>query len=212
MGAVVEVCWGMRVRRRMQRLYHLIPLDLWGSYQGVTVYLELSASGTEISLKRFIFFVRHPQCYAYVKSVTDRAQNFRTSNGRKQDLILKVSSLIGKIEIEPHFYEYSPKLLRPGFRESAQRRLQRGKLQGEARAQLQTAFPGVVLGTSKKNSYSAFLTPSRKDVSVLREVRAGGIVSPNPEIQADCTIDESQVIIPSLQFLGEVLFHRYHFD
>jgi hypothetical protein len=143
MRAVVEVCWGFRVHQLMQTLCNLQQLTLWGEYRDVTLHLEFS--NDQKSLKRFLLFVRHPQSYAHVKSTTERAQEFRTRNGRVQDLKLKVASLLGNIEIEPHFYEYGPGLLTK-FKETGDRRARREKMRGEARAQLRAFSQKFLLG------------------------------------------------------------------
>ncbi|KAJ5818857.1 hypothetical protein N7474_004448 [Penicillium riverlandense] len=190
MGAVVEVRWGSRVRERMKNLSQLVPLTLWGQYKDVTLHLELS--GDKKSLKRFLLFVRHPQCYAYVESSTERAQAFRTRNGRKQDLLLKVAAHLANIQIEPHFYEYSPRLIK-GFRETAERRLKREMLQGQARAQLRATFPNAILVTEKKLPRLDITTDDRNGVSAMKGFRAGLVSSTiNPESRGNLTVDKVQ--------------------
>ncbi|KAL2861591.1 hypothetical protein BJX68DRAFT_260407 [Aspergillus pseudodeflectus] len=40
MKAVVEICWGKSVRKRMLECVDLVPLPLWGEYKDVTLHLE----------------------------------------------------------------------------------------------------------------------------------------------------------------------------
>jgi hypothetical protein len=130
-----------------------------------------------------------------MKSVTERAQNFQTRNGRKQDLILKVASLLGSIQIEDQFYEYSPKLIK-GAHETTERRLRREELQGQARAQLRAAFPDILL--TEKTSHLIISKKDRKDISYINEFRAGLVsltTKPKVQAQADITVDKSQVRI-----------------
>jgi len=63
MQAVVEICWGSKVRSRMERLlkHRLVILPLWGEYDGVQLGLELSEDQKHLS--RFIIFVHHPQFF-----------------------------------------------------------------------------------------------------------------------------------------------------
>lgn len=71
MSAIVEICWGSHVRKRMLQLYDLVPLDLWGRYDGIRVYLEWEKGLNELSegatgsVSRFVIFVNHPQRMLY---------------------------------------------------------------------------------------------------------------------------------------------------
>ncbi|KAJ5272595.1 hypothetical protein N7478_007720 [Penicillium angulare] len=152
-------------------------------------------SDTGRIVKRFVVFVRHPLSYAYVKSTTERAKEFRIRSGRKQDLLLKVLALLGKIKIESHFYESSPRLLTPGFQETRDRRTGREKLEGKARAHLQADFPGVLLTPLKKFSCLAPPTPAKEEISVINEQRmlANLVVNPKPHVRANLTVNQIQV-------------------
>lgn len=193
MRAVVEVCWGFRVHQRMQTLCNLQQLTLWGEYRDVTLHLEFS--NDQKSLKRFLLFVRHPQSYAYVKSTTERAQEFRTRNGRVQDLKLKVASLLGNIEIEPHFYEYGPGLLTK-FKETGDRRARREKMRGEARAQLRAVFPEIPLRTESKLSPLATSAADQEELAMIDNFRAlwsSNAIS-TPQTEPDISVNEVQVM------------------
>jgi hypothetical protein len=74
MSATVEVVWGAPVRKSMKKFYDekncpLTELRLWGSYSGVSLFLEWSSPGeTDVAEKRLlrvIVFVMHPQVFLH---------------------------------------------------------------------------------------------------------------------------------------------------
>jgi hypothetical protein len=73
MGAVVDVCWGKYVKERMLVTRWLEPLQLWGDFQGVTIWLEwektIHSSGSD-HLIRFVVFVQHPEAMLYANKQT----------------------------------------------------------------------------------------------------------------------------------------------
>ncbi|OKL60187.1 hypothetical protein UA08_04921 [Talaromyces atroroseus] len=151
MAAVVELCWGANVKSRMHHCFpDLQPLPLWGRYEGVTLYLEhqKDQTGNCKSIRRFIIFVRPPQYFMYVFADTPGARRFRRYFGKEQDLHLEVAALLGNIAVSENFYESSPRLIQ-NLRIPKVVRLARDKLKGEARVQLETAFPGLDLAPVK---------------------------------------------------------------
>lgn len=166
MAAAVEICWGSNVRERMLRRLQntLCVLPLWGRYKGVTLYLELTKD--ETSVKRFIIFANHPQFFMFMKGTNVRAHAFRTEQGGRQDLLLEVASLLGKVVINPQFYQLSPLLLQP-FRPAKAIRDQRDAWKGQAYAELKSAFPGVEFFSSAQRT----LGISRRDHNELQDAR-----------------------------------------
>lgn len=64
-AAVVELCFGKAVEQRMRDLLgqRIQPLKLWGTYEGITLWLEFDRvlDGTcDTKLLRIILFVEHP--------------------------------------------------------------------------------------------------------------------------------------------------------
>ncbi|KAL2853342.1 hypothetical protein BJY01DRAFT_206864 [Aspergillus pseudoustus] len=62
MSAIVEICWGEDAWRKVKEAIptaRLIRFPLWGEHKDIRLYLELDNSGK--SLKRFVFWVHHPQ-------------------------------------------------------------------------------------------------------------------------------------------------------
>lgn len=149
MKAVVEICWGARVRACMMKNLgiNLEPLPLWGCYAGLTLYLELIGN----SLKRFVIFVAHPQRFMYVQSNGERAQSWRRRFGIEQDRVLQLGAQLGGIRIQPNFYESDPRLI-ANLRLTRKVRFQRNVWKSQALAQLKTAFPGAEF-TSYKSSH-----------------------------------------------------------
>lgn len=142
MKAVVEICWGPNVRKRMLRYLsnNIRILPLWGRYQGIELYLELSEDKS--SAKRFVVFVNHPQFFMFMKGTNTRARAFRAEQGARQDLLLEVAACLGNINIHLGFYTLDPRLLRP-FRPGKVTRDQIDVLKGQAYAELRVAFPKV---------------------------------------------------------------------
>lgn len=104
MNAVIDVCWGCAVKNRMLRTLKLEPLQLWGKFDQVQIFLEWKHDPGEIpndkQLVRFVVFVAHAEAMIYAT---------RTTLGRKQDLYLTAASRIGGLLIDEHFYEVNHK-------------------------------------------------------------------------------------------------------
>lgn len=138
MSAVVEICWGVNVRNRMKKLVDFSQLNLWGSYEGVELYLEFSSKGEQII--RFVLFVNHPQYFVYAGRTSEAGMNFRQTKARLQDLHLTAAARLGGMAIEEHFYE---SLHRPGSygKLTDQQKMVVQRLEAEAIAQLKEAVP-----------------------------------------------------------------------
>lgn len=141
MQAVVEICWGSKVRARMERLlkHRLVILPLWGEYDGVQLGLELSEDQKHLS--RFIMFVHHPQFFFRVKNQDKSIQPFRDSVGARQDISLKVAALLGGLLIPPKFYQESP-LLFQSLSLTKCAKSQRDSQKFQALIELETTFQG----------------------------------------------------------------------
>jgi hypothetical protein len=68
MVAPVETLYGNHVQQRMDQLIRPKSLDLWGSYEGITIYLEreFPEAGNPQNqgrLLRFLISAKHPQCF-----------------------------------------------------------------------------------------------------------------------------------------------------
>lgn len=68
MVAPVEVIYGNHVQQRMNQLIRPTYLDLWGSYEGITLHLEREFPGAgnpqnQGRLLRFLIYAKHPQCF-----------------------------------------------------------------------------------------------------------------------------------------------------
>lgn len=105
MSAIVEVCWGRCVRERMMQLCNLTPLQLYGPYKNVQIWLEWEADRSQPAqelwrIVRFLVFVQHPQRMLYRR---------RHTLGVLQDLHLTVAAKLAGVDIDEHFYEISHK-------------------------------------------------------------------------------------------------------
>ncbi|KID95203.1 hypothetical protein MAJ_08837, partial [Metarhizium majus ARSEF 297] len=94
MAAVVDVVRGAPVRERMKKTQRLEELQLWGQYQGVSIFLEWETSNSR--LRRFVVFVCHPEAMIYADP---------TTLGKKQDLHLQEAAKLAKMHIPDKFYE-----------------------------------------------------------------------------------------------------------
>lgn len=169
MQAVVVICWGAAVRKRLLgtankpgwfRNYEMVTL--WGRYGGIELFLELNADRK--SMKRFVLFVKHPSHFFYIQGDGDSAKKIRRTQGKPQDLALEVGAKIGQINLEPHFYELSPKLP-VSLCVSREVTRQRESWKGEAAAQLQRAFPSAELCSGKSHR-----GPRKQDPKALDEL------------------------------------------
>jgi hypothetical protein len=136
MKAVVEICWGKPVRKRMLECVDLVPLPLWGEYKDVTLHLEYENG----QLVRFVVFVYHPQFFCYRTTSSESGRKWRGLYGRQQDLLLTVAARLGGITYYTGFYEHQHN---PGAygRLSAEQRATKEHLIAEALAQLRIASP-----------------------------------------------------------------------
>lgn len=171
MRAVVVICWGSAVRRRLLGtskkagwFQNFQTLKLWGRYSGIEVFLELTANRK--SMKRFVLFVKHPSYFFYIQSDKDCARKLRRRQGRPQDLALEVAAKLGRIHIEPHFYESSPKL-RVRLSVPREVTMEREAWKGEAAAQLQRALPSAILSQEKSHRIRG---PRRRDQNALDDI------------------------------------------
>ncbi|KAF1963756.1 hypothetical protein CC80DRAFT_12593, partial [Byssothecium circinans] len=121
MAAKVEVVYGNKVRDRMSQIYDLEPLQLWGEYEGIVLYLEWLSIGTVFgkSLARLVVPAYHPQTFLSPGGARYSA---------RQDTILRVAhelaglaykdgfyknfntTMINKSGVRPHHYITSSKL------------------------------------------------------------------------------------------------------
>lgn len=212
MQAVVVICWGSAVRNRLLgnskksgwfQKYEM--LRLWGLFGGIELYLELNADKT--SMKRFVLFVKHPSYFFYIQSDKDCAKKFRQKQGKPQDLALEIAAKLGRIQIECHFYESSPRL-RVSLAIPQKLTMKREGWKGEAAAQLRCAFPGLEL--TQKNSHR-IRGARRRDqetldeiVSLMKDLNVGGVCMDRPKKSKPSTgledvaaIDKAQVMIKS---------------
>ncbi|KAG2415360.1 hypothetical protein HFD88_006551 [Aspergillus terreus] len=135
-----------------------------GRYSGIEVFLELTANRK--SMKRFVLFVKHPSYFFYIQSDKDCARKLRRRQGRPQDLALEVAAKLGRIHIEPHFYESSPKL-RVSLSVPREVTMEREAWKGEAAAQLQRALPSAILSQEKSHRIRG---PRRRDQNALDDI------------------------------------------
>ncbi|KAL3465027.1 hypothetical protein BJX64DRAFT_285894 [Aspergillus heterothallicus] len=140
MGAVVEICWGLHVKKRMLQCVKLVPLPLWGEYRGVTLFLELHADKSTAKLIRFVVFVYHPNFFVYRSTSIKPGQNWRHRFGREQDLLLAVAAKLGGIAIKEGFYEYLHNPRSYG-RLTSQQSITKDRLSAQALEELRIAAP-----------------------------------------------------------------------
>ncbi|KAL2824987.1 hypothetical protein BJY01DRAFT_256360 [Aspergillus pseudoustus] len=107
MKAVVEICWGAHVRKRMLEEVSLVPLPLWGEYKDITLFLEFLDNQDTTKITRFVMFVYHPGFFFYRLGNTESSRNWRNRFGREQDRLLAVAAKLGGIAIREGFYEYT---------------------------------------------------------------------------------------------------------
>ncbi|KAJ5084249.1 hypothetical protein NUU61_008828 [Penicillium alfredii] len=173
----------------MLQLVQLVALPLWGRYKGVKLFLELTEDRK--TLRRFVVFVRHPQSFFYVRGSTERTQAWRTHFGRPQDLLLSVAARLAGIQIEPHFYEFSPRLCQ---NLCVQRTVTQTReiWKAQARAQLKIAFPDACLSTEK--SRRIFVTrEDREGLPEVNQFMAGQITkSVNLSTRSEIADDKAQ--------------------
>ncbi|KAL1860398.1 hypothetical protein VTK73DRAFT_7365 [Phialemonium thermophilum] len=98
MSAVVDVCWGKCVQKRMLQTVSLERLQLWGPYKDVTLWLEWDdpRSQSDRHLVRFVLFVMHPEAMIFAD---------RSTLGKLQDIHLAVAARLGGITVDENYYE-----------------------------------------------------------------------------------------------------------
>ena len=138
MSAIVEICWGEVVWKKVEREGHLVRLPLWGKYKGVKLYLELEADGEK--LKRFVFWVHHPQWFfrPRVTPITNGVSD-RAIQASIQDTALGLAASLVDINIKANFYGQLPRKRYP--RLTKEQRDVREDLIDSAREELRAAFP-----------------------------------------------------------------------
>ena len=105
MGAPVAVVYGVPTWNRTLRYLEgkLQPLDLWGSYKGIRLFMEWDSAETadrtsERELKRFLVAAFHPQNLLRAWSRTFKS---------KQDKLLEVAYNLAHLQFAPRFFEES---------------------------------------------------------------------------------------------------------
>lgn len=103
MLAPVEVVYGVPTwKRTLQYLQgRLQPLDLWGSYKGIRLFLEWDSVETadrtsERQLQRFLIAAFHPQ---------NLLRGWSNSFKPAQDTLLEVAYSLAKVRFVPQFFE-----------------------------------------------------------------------------------------------------------
>lgn len=103
MLAPVEVVYGVPTWRRTQRYLQgkLRSLDLWGSYQGIRLFLEMDSVETadrtsERQLQRFLIAAFHPQ--NLLRAWSNR---FKPA----QDTLLEVAYRLAGVQFIPQFFQ-----------------------------------------------------------------------------------------------------------
>lgn len=213
MRAIVVICWGSAVRKRLLGtskkagwLQNFQVPRLWGRYSGAEVLLGLSPN--QKSMKRFVLFVKHPSYFFYIQSDSDSAREMRRKQGRPQDLALEVAAKLGRIQIESRFYELSPKLPMSLIvpREVT---MEREDWKGEAAAQLQRAFPSAVLSKNKSHRVRASRGRNQEAfdsiVPFMDQSNMGEVHVDGPVICSEVSRDSSGIDITNIT---QVSFRR----
>lgn len=138
MTAIVEICWGEVVWRRTKQRVQLIRFPLWGTYKDVKLYLELDEGGGR--LRRFVFWVHHPQWFSRPNQPgTNSRVSGRTIQAGVQDAALGLAASLVDLSIKGRFYEHFPWGKYP--RLTKEQRELRKDLVESAREELRDAFP-----------------------------------------------------------------------
>ncbi|KAL2827618.1 hypothetical protein BDW59DRAFT_56422 [Aspergillus cavernicola] len=158
MHALVEVCWGEVVWRRVEQQVHLVRFPLWGKCKNVKLYLELGNGG---ELKRFIFWVHHPQCFfrPRLATIANGVSN-RAIQARIQDTALVLATGLAELPIKGNFYSQFPRnkypRLTPGQRDVRER------LMESAKHELRAAYP---IRAKEEEERWSLLESNRKEKS-----------------------------------------------
>ncbi|KAF4217778.1 hypothetical protein CNMCM8980_008442 [Aspergillus fumigatiaffinis] len=135
MSAIVEICWGEVVWRKVELQGRLIRFPLWGKYKDVKLYLDLEDD--EKTLKRFVFWVHHPQWFFRPRPVTTtNGVPDRTIQAKIQDAL---AARLAGLSIRDNFYEQYPHNKYP--RLTKEQRDVRENLMESAREETRAAFP-----------------------------------------------------------------------
>ncbi|KAF4238813.1 hypothetical protein CNMCM6805_006189 [Aspergillus fumigatiaffinis] len=135
MSAIVEICWGEVVWRKVELQGRLIRFPLWGKYKDVKLYLDLEDD--EKTLKRFVFWVHHPQWFFRPRPVTTtNGVPDRTIQAKIQDAL---AARFAGLSIRDNFYEQYPHNKYP--RLTKEQRDVRENLMESAREETRAAFP-----------------------------------------------------------------------
>ncbi|KAJ5961180.1 uncharacterized protein N7479_008330 [Penicillium vulpinum] len=201
MRAVVVICWGSAVRKRLLgtskkrgwfQNFEVMPL--WGRYSGIEVFLELTSNRK--AMKRVVLFVKHPSYFFYIQSDKDCAKNLRRKKGRPQDLALEVAAKLGQIHIEAQFYELSPRLP-VNLTVPREVTMEREGWKGEAAAQLQRAFPVAVLSQQKSHRIRG---PQGRDpnnlddiVSLMNQFTIGEVCADGPLRESEDSSETTEI-------------------
>ncbi|KAJ0423857.1 hypothetical protein BJY00DRAFT_309673 [Aspergillus carlsbadensis] len=172
MAAIVEICWGENAWRRVSDEVCLVQLPLWGDYQDVKLYLELDESRK--GLKRFVFWVHHPQWFFMPKRSTNSISN-RVVKARAQDASIELATrLVGlQLQCRDRFYETLTRNSYP--RLTNEQRTVRYSLIIAARAELRAAYPTQARDEKKRQQRLEIerLEKSRQIQEVLADLRTG---------------------------------------
>lgn len=138
MSAIVEICWGEVVWRKVEQQVCLIRFPLWGKYKDVKLYLELEEDGGR--LKRFLFWVRHAQWFFRPRPTnTMNGAPDRNIQAQVQDAALGLASSLVDLSIKSNFYGQFPRNKYP--RLTKEQREIREDLMESAKDELRAAFP-----------------------------------------------------------------------
>lgn len=112
MSAIVEICWGEVAWRKLEQKVRLVRLPLWGKYTGVKLYLKLEADGNK--LKRFVFWVHHPQYFFRPRAATTaNGVPDRTIQATLQDASLELAASLVDLSIKENFFARLPRNKHP---------------------------------------------------------------------------------------------------
>lgn len=138
MSAIVEICWGEVAWRKLEQDVRPVRMPLWGKYKNVKLYLELEAGGNK--LKRFVFWVHHPQYFFRPRAATTTIGNpDRIFQAALQDTSLELGASLVDLSIKGNFYERFPRYKYPRLTKE-QREIYEGLME-LAREELRAAFP-----------------------------------------------------------------------
>ncbi|KAL3474495.1 hypothetical protein BJX99DRAFT_260264 [Aspergillus californicus] len=141
MSAIVEICWGENAWRKVKDATPtacLIRFPLWGKHKDIRLYLELDNSGK--SLKRFVFWVHHPQWFFRAKPSANAASD-RIAKAIVQDTVIEFAARLVGFSVTGCFYAAVEQNQRSYPRLTKEQRDVRDSLMDAAIVELRTAFP-----------------------------------------------------------------------